>query len=150
MKIGIGADHGGTFLKEEIKEYLRGKGYETKDVGTWGSDPVDYPDIAEEVAALVTSGAVDKGIVICGTGIGISISANKIPGIRCALLSDVFSAKATRSHNDANMMALGGRVMGPGLAVEIVDAFLHTPFSNEERHQNRINKISAIEKKYSK
>lgn len=150
MKIGIGADHGGTFLKEEIKAYLQKKGYEAKDVGTWGSDPVDYPDIALEVAQMVVDGTVDKGILICGTGIGISISANKVPGIRCALLSDVFSAKATRSHNDANMMALGGRVMGPGLAVEIVDAFLHTPFSEEPRHQKRIDKVSAIEKKYNK
>ena len=126
MKIAIGADHGGVDTH----------------------DAVDYPDIAEKVALAVKDGKADRGILICGTGIGISIAANKIPGIRCALLSDVFSAKATREHNDANMMAMGGRVMGPGLALEIVNAFLTTEFSNGERHINRIHKISELEKKY--
>ena len=146
MKIGIGADHGGTELKEEVKKYLRDKNYETIDVGTWGTDPVDYPDIAEKVAELVLSGQVDKGIVICGTGIGISIAANKIPGIRCALLSDPWSAKMTRLHNDTNMMALGAGVVGENLALEIVDVWVGTEFSGEERHQRRIDKVMALEK----
>lgn len=148
MKIAIGADHGGVDLKKEVMDFLEKNGYEVINFGTDTHDAVDYPDIAEKVALAVKDGKADRGILICGTGIGISIAANKIPGIRCALLSDVFSAKATREHNDANMMAMGGRVMGPGLALEIVNAFLTTEFSNGERHINRINKISAIEKKY--
>lgn len=149
MKIAIGCDHGGFILKKEIVEYLKKNGYEVIDFGTDSEDAVDYSDFAVAVAKCVVAGEADFGIVMCGTGIGISISANKVPGVRCALLSDVFSAKATRLHNDANMIAMGGRVIGAGLALEIVDAFLHTPFSEDERHVRRISKIADIEKKYS-
>ncbi len=145
MKICIGSDHGGFALKGEISKHLKAKGYEIIDIGTHDENPCDYPDFAVLVSNAVLEKRADKGIVICGTGIGISISANKIKGIRCALLSDVFSAKATREHNDSNVMALGARIVAGGLACEIVDAFLQTPFSNEERHLNRIEKITNIE-----
>ncbi len=145
MKICIGADHGGFALKSEIITHLKQKGYEISDVGTYDLNSCDYPDIAELVCAEVLEGKAVKGILVCGTGIGISISANKIKGIRCALLSDVFSAKATREHNDTNVMALGARVIAGGLACEVVDAFLQTPFSNDERHIKRIDKITKIE-----
>ena len=145
MRIAIGADHGGVHLKEEIVKYLQKEGYEYQDFGTFDTQAVDYPNIAFPVANAVRDGRFDTGILICGTGIGMSITANKVPGIRCALLGDVFSAKATRAHNDANMMALGERVTGPGLALEIVDAFLHTPFSGEERHARRVAQIAQIE-----
>jgi len=148
MTIAIGADHGGFHLKEVIICHLKEQGKEVIDFGTYGCDSCDYPDYAVPVCEAVLSGQADFGILICGTGIGISISANKIPGIRCALLGDIYSAKATRLHNDANVMALGGRVVGDGLALELVDAFLNTEFSGEERHVNRINKIAALEKQY--
>lgn len=138
--IGIGCDHGGYNLKLEIIKYLQEQKLEYKDFGCDG-EVVDYPEYGAVVAKAVQNGTCEKGIVICGTGIGISISANKFEGIRCALCSDCFSAEATRSHNDANILALGERVMGVGLAVKIVDTFLNTPFSNEERHINRINLI---------
>lgn len=150
MKIAFGCDHGGFVLKPEIMDYLNKHGYEVIDFGTNSTDAVDYPDYGQAVAECVRDGKADFGIVCCGTGIGISISANKVPGIRCALLSDTFSAHATREHNNANMMAMGGRTVGPGLAVDIVDTFLRTPFSEAERHQRRIDKISAIEQKYDK
>ena len=149
MKIAIGCDHGGYILKDEILNYLHKNGYEVIDFGTSSDQAVDYADYGETVANCVVSGKADFGIVMCGTGIGISISANKVPGARCALLSDVFSAKATRLHNDANMVAMGGRVIGAGLALEILDAFLHTSFSGDERHVRRISKINGIEKKYN-
>ena len=149
-KIELGSDHAGAQLKEEIIEHLNGKGYEIKDFGTSADKPADYPDPALAVAESVVSGEFDRGILCCGTGIGISIAANKVPGVRCAMLSDTFSARATRLHNDANVMALGGRVIGPELAKDIVDMFLETEFSGVERHQKRIDKIAEIEKKYSK
>lgn len=149
MKLVIGADHGGVDLKAEIEKYLDANGYDYHDVGTFSHEAVDYPDIGRAAAEYIAAGKADLGIVICGTGIGISISANKVPGIRCALLSDVFSAKRTREHNNANMMALGARVIGPGLAVELVDAFLHTDFLKDEpRHVARVEKICGIEKQY--
>lgn len=150
LKVAIGADQGGVALKAEIVKYLEQKGYEYKDFGVFDEAPFDYPDIALPVAMAVKDGEFDRGILVCGTGIGIGITANKVPGIRCALLSDVFSAKATREHNDANMMSMGGRTIGPGLALEIVDAFLTTEFSHAERHQRRIDKITEIEKKFNK
>ena len=150
MKIALGADHGGYELKDIVKEHLIKKGYEVIDCGTNGPESVDYPVYGKKAALCVKNGEADFGILVCGTGIGISYSANKIPGIRCALLSDVFSAKATRSHNDSNMMAMGARVVGPGLALEIVDAFLSEPFSGDERHQKRIDMLTAIEEEYSK
>lgn len=149
MKIAIGCDHGGVELKEEIKKYLFEAGYETKDFGTNSNESCDYPDYAILVAEAVASKEFDFGILICGTGIGIGIAANKIPGIRAALCSDTFSAHATREHNDANILTIGQRVVGPGLALDIVKTFLNTKFEGG-RHQNRIHKITEIEKKYYK
>ncbi|OON98102.1 MAG: ribose 5-phosphate isomerase B [Epulopiscium sp. Nele67-Bin005] len=139
--IGIGSDHGGFLLKQEIIAHLENKGIVVKDFGCYNQEAVDYPEYGQAVAKAVQSGECESGIVVCGTGIGISIAANKVKGIRCALVHDCFSAKATKEHNNSNMLALGARVIGPGLALEIVDIFLSTPFSNEERHQNRINQI---------
>ena len=150
MKIASGADHGGVELKAEVEKYLESQGHEYRDFGAFSTAAVDYPDIAVQVAEAVKNGEADRGILICGTGIGMSITANKVPGIRCALLSDVYSAKCTRDHNDANVMAMGARVIGPGLALEIVDAYLNKDFSNGERHVNRLKKIAEIEKKYNK
>jgi len=147
MKIALGSDHGGYGLKELIKKHLQEKGLDIKDFGTDSTTSTDYPDFARAVGEAVVAGDFDRGILVCGTGIGISIAANKVPGIRCALLSDCFSAKATRQHNNANIMALGERVVGPGLALEIVDTWLGTEFEGG-RHQNRIDKITEIEKKY--
>ncbi len=139
--IGLGCDHGGFELKNEIIKYLEENNISFKDYGTYTEESTDYPIYAKKVANAVVSGECEKGILICGTGIGISITANKIKGVRAALCHDVFSAKATRLHNDANILAMGGRVVGAGLAIEIVKAFLETDFSNEERHIRRINMI---------
>ncbi len=144
MKITIGSDHGAVNLKDEIKKVLSELNVEIDDVGTFGTDSVDYPDIAEKVCAAVTSGQADKGIVLCGTGIGISIAANKIHGIRCALCNDVYSAKMSRKHNNANVLAMGGRVLGFGTASEIVRAWIETEFEGG-RHEKRIKKISDLE-----
>lgn len=148
--IALGCDHAAVKLKNTIKEHLTKLGYEVEDFGCHTDQSVDYSDYALKVAEAVASGSCDKGILICGTGIGMSIAANKVKGIRCAHCSDTFSAKATRQHNDANVLALGERVVGTGLALEIVDCFVGTPFSGDERHVRRINKISAIEEKYFK
>ena len=145
MNITIGSDHGAVALKDEVKMVL--KEYEdikVTDVGTFGTESVDYPDIAEKVCADVTSGKADLGIVLCGTGIGISIAANKVKGIRCALCNDVYSAKKAREHNNANVLAMGGRVLGFGPAGEIVRAFVESSFEGC-RHARRVNKIMAIE-----
>jgi ribose 5-phosphate isomerase B len=139
--IAIGSDHGGFELKQEIMAHLEKRGLEYKDFGTYTPESCDYPVYGKAVARAVASGACDRGIIICGTGIGISITANKIPGIRAALCTDCFCAEATRLHNDANILALGGRVVGPGLALKIVDTFLDTPFSGDERHKRRISMI---------
>jgi len=146
--IAIGSDHGGFKLKEEIKQFFDKEQIEYKDFGTFCEDPTDYSDIAMEVSKAVIEGGFSKGIIICGTGIGISIAANKINGIRAALCTDPYMARMAREHNDANVLALGGRVIGAGLAVEIVKAFISSPFSHDKRHENRINKIMAIEKIY--
>ena len=146
MKIAIGCDHGALALKNKMVAYLTGKGHEVKDFGTYTTDSCDYPEFAAAAARAVASGECQKGIVLCTTGIGVSISANKIDGIRCALLSDVWSAKMTRLHNDTNMMALGAGIVGENLALEIVDTWVGTEFSNDERHQRRINKLMALEK----
>ena len=138
--IAIGCDHGGYGLKLEIIKYLEKNGLEFQDFGCDG-EAVDYPIIAKKVGQAILDGKCEKGILICGTGIGISIAANKIKGIRCALCSDCFSAEATRLHNDTNVIALGGRVVGPELAVKMVDIFLNTPFSEDERHIRRIGLI---------
>lgn len=139
--IAIGSDHGGFALKQEIVAHLEKKGIEFKDFGCYNDQSVDYPEYAKSVTQAVLNGECTQGILVCGTGIGVSIAANKVPGIRCALCHDVFSAEATRLHNDANVLALGGRVIGPSHALMVVDTFLSTPFSNEQRHINRIAKI---------
>ena len=144
MKITIGSDHGAVELKESVKNVLADMKIEFNDVGTFGTDSVDYPDIAEKVCAEVVSGKSERGIVLCGTGIGISIAANKIKGIRCALCNDVYSAKKSREHNNANVLAMGGRVLGVGLAEEIVRAWFTAEFEGG-RHERRINKIAALE-----
>ena len=141
--IAIGSDHGGFELKQAIMKHLKERGEEFKDFGTYTPDSCDYPDFGKAVGKAVAAGEYAKGILICGTGIGISISANKVPGIRAALCGDCFSAEATRLHNDANILALGARVVGEGLALKIVDTFLDTPFSNDERHIRRISKIEG-------
>ena len=135
--IAIGSDHGGYALKQEIMAHLEKRGLEYKDFGCYSEKSCDYPEFGKAVAHAVADGECECGILICGTGIGISITANKVPGIRAALCTDCFMAEATRQHNDANILALGGRVVGPGLALKIVDTFLDTPFSNEERHLRR-------------
>lgn len=139
--IAIGCDHGGFPLKEEIVKYFKNNNIDFKDFGTYDTKSVDYPVYAKAVAEFVAEGKAEKGILICGTGIGISIAANKVKGIRAALCHDVFSAKATREHNDANILAMGARVIGAGLALEIVKAFLSTDFSGDERHIRRIKMI---------
>lgn len=139
--IALGCDHGGYALMKEVIDYLEKNGLEYKNFGTYSEESCDYPVYGKAVANAVASGECEKGILICGTGIGISISANKVKGIRAALCGDCFSAQATREHNDANILALGARVTGAGLALKIVDTFLNTPFSNDERHIRRINQI---------
>ena len=146
MKIAIGCDHGALELKNAVLEHLQKKGYEVADFGTYTAASCDYPDFAGAAARAVASGECEKGIVLCTTGIGVSIAANKVRGIRCALLSDVLSAKMTRLHNDTNMMALGAGIVGKNLALEIVDTWLGTEFSGDERHQRRIDKVMALEK----
>lgn len=141
--IALGCDHGGYELMRIIMTHLAMSGIEYKNFGTYTPEACDYPEFARAVAYAVADGTCEKGILICGTGIGISIAANKVPGIRAALCHDCFSAKATRQHNDANILAMGGRVIGPGLAIEIVNAFLETPFSGDERHLRRIEQIEA-------
>ena len=141
MKIALGSDHGGYALKCDIIQLLEKLGHEYKDFGCYSTESCDYPDFGRAAAEAVASGACDRGIVICTTGIGISIAANKVPSIRCALCGDCFSAKATRLHNNANVLALGALVTGPGLALEIVDIFLDTPFSEEERHSRRVSQL---------
>lgn len=148
--IAIGSDHGGYDLKTVIIDYLESEGYKYKDFGTSSADsPVDYPDFALEIALAVKSGKFQKGIIICGTGIGVSIAANKVPGIRAALCTDAYMARMSREHNNANVLALGGRVLGSGLAVDIVKTWLETE-PEGGRHKIRVEKISAIEKKYLK
>jgi ribose 5-phosphate isomerase B len=144
MTLALGSDHGGFNLKEAIKKHLEDKGMSIRDFGTCSLDSVDYPDIAKTLAHAVAKGECDKGILICGTGIGISIAANKVKGIRAALCHDVFSAQMSREHNNANILALGERVVGPGLALMIVDTWLAAEFSGG-RHERRVEKISAIE-----
>lgn len=147
MKIGIGSDHGGFALKEELKTFMKEKKIDIIDFGTYDTNSVDYPDYGEIVAKAVVSGQVERGVVICGTGIGISISANKVKGIRCALCGDVYSAKMSMAHNNANMIALGGRVVGVDLAKEILSTYLNEEFE-AGRHQKRVNKIGKIEDEF--
>ncbi len=144
MKIAISSDHGGNRLRHEIMDLLSELGLEYEDFGPDSDESVDYPDYAKPVAAGVASGKFDRGILICGTGIGMSIAANKVKGIRCALVHDVFSAKATRGHNDSNILAMGERVIGPGLAREVATAWLDTSFEGG-RHERRVAKLSELE-----
>lgn len=148
MKIAVACDHGGRALKQVLLDYLQKNGYEVCDFGTNTADSCDYPDYALPAAEAVARGECERGILICSTGIGISIAANKVRGIRCAHCHDTYSAKYTRLHNDANMIAFGQKIIGDGLMLEIVDTFLHTEFEGG-RHQRRVDKISAIEEKYS-
>lgn len=148
MKIAVACDHGGLALKKVLLDYLQKNGYEVCDFGTNTADSCDYPDYALPAAEAVARGECERGILICSTGIGISIAANKVRGIRCAHCHDTYSAKYTRLHNDANMIAFGQKIIGDGLMLEIVDTFLHTEFEGG-RHQRRVDKISAIEEKYS-
>lgn len=144
MKVALGSDHGGFNLKEAIKGLLSDKGVPYTDFGTDSTASCDYPDIARPVAEAVARGEYDRGILICGTGIGMSITANKVRGVRAALCHDTFSARATRQHNDANVLCLGGRVIGPGLALDVVATWLGTDFEGG-RHARRVEKISALE-----
>ena len=147
--IALGSDHAAYKLKLAIAEHLKEKGIEFEDLGCYGTESVNYPEYGQKVAEAVAAGKYEYGIVVCGTGIGISLAANKVPGIRCAVCSDTYSAKYTRLHNDANMLAMGERVVGQGLAMEIVDTFLSTEFEGG-RHAARVDMITAIEKKYNK
>lgn len=144
MKLGIGSDHGGFELKEHIKAFLEKEGIEVVDYGTYSTDSVDYPDYGKKVAEAVVAKEVERAIVICGTGIGISIACNKVKGIRCALCGDTYSARMSREHNDANILSLGARVIGLDLATEIVAAWIKSEFQ-AGRHEKRVNKISEIE-----
>jgi len=149
VKIAIGSDHGGFALKEKIIKFLEENNYHYKDFGTYDAASVDYPDYALQVAEAIAQGDYDRGILVCGTGIGIGIAANKVPGIRAALCNDTFSARASREHNDANILTIGERVVGPGLALDIVKVWLESEFSGG-RHSRRVEKIREIEEKYSK
>jgi len=144
MRVAIGADHAGYALKETLAMYMRKRGIEVIDFGTHGPDPVDYPDYARVVAEAVARGEADFGVLICGTGVGMAITANKVAGIRAAAVSDVYSARMSRAHNDANILCMGGRVVGPGLAIEILETWLRTPFEGG-RHARRVEKIRALE-----
>ena len=145
MKIAIACDHGALELKNTVKTHLEKQGHQVQDFGTHTLDSCDYPDFAGAAAQAVAQGQCERGIVLCTTGIGVSITANKVDGIRCALLSDVMSARMTREHNDTNMMALGAGVVGTMLALEIVDTWIGTEFSHQERHQRRIDKLMQYE-----
>ncbi|MBP7568494.1 MAG: ribose 5-phosphate isomerase B [Acidobacteria bacterium] len=148
MRIAIGSDHAGYHLKEALKQTLNGAGVEVEDVGTENEESVDYPDYAERVAARVASGQSDRGILICGTGIGMAMAANKVDGIRAASVTDEIGARLARQHNDANVLALGGRVTPPEVAARLIRIFLDTPFEGG-RHQRRVDKVSRLERRQS-
>lgn len=149
MKVAVASDHGGFKLKEEVAGLLREAGIEYQDFGAYSEESTDYPDIALLVAETVLKGGFDRGILCCGTGIGVAIAANKVPGIRAALCHDTFSARAAREHNNANILTLGQRVIGPGLARDIVSTWLQAEFQ-EGRHARRVDKICSIEQKYNR
>ncbi|MBR2375109.1 MAG: ribose 5-phosphate isomerase B [Clostridia bacterium] len=150
MKIAVACDHGGLNLKNAMIAYVQSMGHEVVDFGTDSTASCDYPDFAAAAAEAVSSGACQRGILVCSSGIGVSIVANKVPGIRCAHCHDTYCAKYTRLHNDANMIAFGEKVLGEGMMQEIVKIFLTTEFEGGERHERRIAKIKALEEKYSK
>jgi ribose 5-phosphate isomerase B len=149
MQIGLACDHGGFELKEELKAFLTSVGVEPVDMGSFNEESVDYPDYGVLVAEKVSRGELERGILICGTGIGMSIVANKFPGVRAALANDLYSARCSREHNDANVLVIGGRIIGRGMALEIVKVWLNTSFAGG-RHQRRIDKIKALEKQKMK
>lgn len=149
MRIGLACDHGGFELKEELKAFLKSTGVEPVDMGSFNEESVDYPDLGVLVAEKVSRGELERGILICGTGIGMSIVANKFPGVRAALANDLYSARCSREHNDANILVIGGRMIGREVAKEIVKVWLSTPFAGG-RHQRRIDKIKALEKQKMK
>ena len=148
MKIAIGADHGGVDLKEVIRQHLESQGHEVQDFGAHSRESTDYPDFGRPVAEAVAGGQFDRGILICGTGQGMAMTANKVRGIRAAVCLDTYSARMSREHNNANVLCLGGRVVGPGLAVDIVDIWLRTEFSDAPRHHRRVEKIAEVERDY--
>jgi ribose 5-phosphate isomerase B len=145
LTIAIGSDHAGYSLKQELSDKLRGRGYRVQDFGAFSTESVDYPDIAREVATAIASGEYDRGILICGTGVGMTITANKVRGIRATACSEPYSAKMARAHNNANIIGIGSRVVGLGLALEIAVAFIETQFESGSRHERRVEKIMALE-----
>ncbi len=147
-KVAVGADHAGYPLKDQVIQYLKKRGHEVVDVGTFNEDPVDYPDYALAVGEAVNSGLVDVGIVLCGSGVGACVAVNKIRGVRAGLCHDTFSAHQGREDDDTNVLCMGARVIGPNLAMEILESFMKAKFSGLERHQRRLNKVLAIESKY--
>lgn len=149
MRIAIGADHAGFSLKQDLVAYLSELGHDVLDLGTHGTEPVDYPDYAEAVGRAVLRGQVDRGILICGSGVGASVAANKLPGIRAGLCHDTYSARQGVEHDDMNVLVLGARVIGPALARELVRTFLAARFSGEERHVRRLKKVQALETRHS-
>ena len=150
MRIATGADHAGFELKQILLDYLRHRGHEVIDLGTTSEDPVDYPDFAEAVSKVLLDGAAERGVLVCGSGVGASVSANKIPGIRAGLCHDTYSARQGVEHDDMNILVLGARVIGVELARELVNHFLAANFNGEERHRRRIEKVKALEKRYGK
>lgn len=150
MRIAVGADHAGFELKQILRDYLRHRGHEVIDAGTTSADPVDYPDFAEAVSKVLLDGAAERGVLVCGSGVGASVSANKVPGIRAGLCHDTYSARQGVEHDDMNILVLGARVIGVELARELVNNFLAAKFNGEERHRRRIEKIKALEKRYGK
>jgi RpiB/LacA/LacB family sugar-phosphate isomerase len=148
MRVAIGSDHAGYELKEQLEAYLKDLGHQVSDLGTHSTDPVDYPDYAEAVAKQVVKGAADRGLLICGSGVGASVAANKVPGIRAGICHDTYSAHQGVEHDDMNIVVVGARIIGIELAKEIVRTFLEARFSKEERHQRRLNKLLDIERRY--
>ena len=150
MKVVVGSDHAGLVIKQDIAAFLQGDGHEVLDVGTYSADPVDYPDSAQAVGQAVLDGRAERGVLVCGSGVGASVAASKIPGIRAAVCHDGNSAHQGVEHDDMNVLVLGGRIVGPALARELVRAFVAARFSNDERHVRRLAKVKAIENRYSK
>jgi RpiB/LacA/LacB family sugar-phosphate isomerase len=150
MRISIAGDHAGFELKEHIKTFLTAQGHDVQDLGAHDMTPSDYPDFAEALAAVILSGGTDKAILLCGSGVGASVAANKIPGIRAGLCHDTYSAHQGVEHDDMNMLVLGGRVIGEAMAHELINAFIFAQFSNEERHVRRLGKVHTIEEKYAR
>ncbi len=150
MKVAIGADHAGFELKESVKARLRELKHQVLDLGTGGTEPVDYPDFAEAVGLAVRDGKAERGILVCGSGVGASVAANKIPGVRAGLCHDHYSAHQGVEHDDMNVLVLGGRVIGESVALELVRAFLDARYSGEERHERRLGKVKALERRFTK